>query len=273
PEGGEKGSICRMDSTSRHRWRSLRLSPTAVGGAIVAMSQVGPEEAEINLCKWPRKIFNMPEACLHGFPSDLLLIIATLIAMGGVVWFFWERLRKMEAAYLISVGIAIAFVGLIIATIGAWQQRSVAHQATPVPVFSPPALAMPIPQSKPAPQREFVNRTPSELLALHNGVTPIQAAKLLEPFKGLWIETEVVVGDRILPDTPKDHTYGYFGLPGNPNIGMVECRFDERWINHVSRLMQGEILMVRGKIGPHQTTRTLFLQECEIVRMPAARIQ
>jgi hypothetical protein len=69
--------------------RLLGLLSFLFGLALAAMG-VGPDEAEINLCKWPRKLFaNVPDACLHGIPSWALYLVALLLIIGGIAWLVW----------------------------------------------------------------------------------------------------------------------------------------------------------------------------------------
>jgi hypothetical protein len=68
--------------------RLLGLLPALIGFALFMM-QVGPDEAEINLCKWPRKLFaDLPDACLHGAPTWLLYLISAALILIGLAWLF-----------------------------------------------------------------------------------------------------------------------------------------------------------------------------------------
>ncbi len=90
-----------------------RLLLTAVGTMIWGMTQNGPDEAEVNFCKWPRKIFpSMSPDCLHGFPVELLLVIAFGLMAGGIIWYLWPRIRNGELRHLMLTGLAIAWIVL-----------------------------------------------------------------------------------------------------------------------------------------------------------------
>jgi hypothetical protein len=127
------------------------------------------------------------------------------------------------------------------------------HQST-TPTAVPPPNAIT--------QREFTTRSARELLDVYQtpGLSRLQASKLLEPYVGLWIETDSRVIN-VLSDTLPDHTYGYFNDPGNAEI---ECRFGPQWIKQISRLQPGEKVRIRGKIRSITNT-DLNLTDCEIV--------
>jgi hypothetical protein len=159
--------------------------------------------------------------------------------------------------------ILVMVVGaLIVAAGGLWYYTRRSDDSPNLPVApippSSPQVATPPPPAPP--MREFSNRTPGQLLAFFKDLTPLQANKLAEPYKGLWIEVETRVIN-VLPDTLPDHSYGYFRDADNSEI---ECRFSPKWINQVTRLAAGDAVKIRGKIS--QVTKTdVFLTECEIM--------
>jgi hypothetical protein len=83
--------------------RILRLLPTIIGSTVMFGAQVGPNDAERNLCAWVKMPFpNLPaaERCLHGLNTAYISIIALIAIIGGLVWFVWPwaapRLRKAD---------------------------------------------------------------------------------------------------------------------------------------------------------------------------------
>ena len=71
---------------------AFRLVPAAIFGSLALMTQVGPSEAEVNLCKW---IDVNTEGCLHGLPS----IIVWTVFVGGILlslaWYFLPTLDQI----------------------------------------------------------------------------------------------------------------------------------------------------------------------------------
>jgi hypothetical protein len=89
--------VGKIDSMQLSRLkRRARLLPTTIGFALGVMMQVGPDEAEINLCKWPKKLWpNLPDACLHGTPTWLLYLISVGLILIGLIWFFWPHIANV----------------------------------------------------------------------------------------------------------------------------------------------------------------------------------
>jgi hypothetical protein len=131
--------------------------------------------------------------------------------------------------------------------------------AAPQTVRSP--VAAPLTQPAGAPMREFAKLTATQLMALYNtlGLSKIQTAKLVEPYQGLWLETEAVVVF-VLPDSHPRRTYGQFKDDGG---ALIECRFGPEWINHISRMNQSDRVKIRGKISSINDT-AVYLLDCEI---------
>jgi len=112
-------------------------------------------------------------------------------------------------------------------------------------------------------QREFTQRTPHELLAFYVGHTALQADKLIEPYKGLWIRAEGTV-TFLGPDGSGFVTV----LRSGPDT--IECRLGNKWGPELGRLNNGDKLKVRGKISPNQNGSQLYLLEVEIDSDPPA---
>lgn len=90
------GKIESMESSRLKRL--ARLLPTPIGVTLGIMMQVGPNEAEINVCKWPKKLWpSLPDACLHGAPTWLLYLISTGLILTGLIWFFWPSIYGIVA--------------------------------------------------------------------------------------------------------------------------------------------------------------------------------
>jgi hypothetical protein len=112
-----------------------RLFPTFLGIGLPTMMQVGPDDAILNFCKWPRKFApSMPEACLPTWvTADHIYSLALVLIAGGIVWASWpylsegSRRRKMIIGltlFFCSVGTAIVGLSLIAAGESTPQQRA-----------------------------------------------------------------------------------------------------------------------------------------------------
>lgn len=129
--------------------------------------------------------------------------------------------------------------------------RSEAHQ---VPT------SLPAPATSPG-TREFTNRTPRELLAFYENVTPLQGDSLMTPFKGLWIkvagrvETVVDAGGGGAQVTLIDH-----------ERVRSACTFQRQWREALSRLSKNDKISATGRISDGQNGSTLYLLDCELVR-------
>ncbi|WP_152540034.1 hypothetical protein [Afipia sp. P52-10] len=74
-----------------------RLLPAALGIGIPTMMQVGPDDAILNLCKWPRKLWpDLPQNCLPGISSVWLYVAAGLLIIGSILWFAWPHLPAVR---------------------------------------------------------------------------------------------------------------------------------------------------------------------------------
>jgi hypothetical protein len=102
-------------------------------------------------------------------------------------------------------------------------------------------------------------RTSGELLAYYRqGLTPLQAGKLIKPYLGLWIEVKAKA-HMILDGGQDVVAVVYEG--GN----MVECRFVKHWEDALMRINPGDTVHVIGQIGPSQNGAQLYIQNCELV--------
>ena len=100
---------------------------------------------------------------VKSYPSSIGLFLAGCLCIGGAIYF-----------------------GLV-------------HPDRPVTPVPTQVVASPIPQ---VPQREFSKLKASQLLAMYNkpGLTNLQSAALVEPYYGLWLDTEVsVISIHLIP--------------------------------------------------------------------------
>ena len=207
-------------------------------------------------------------------PLGFFLLVIALLGVYLTNREFWHDLVQKrhgnpvqgEKVSLPALGMLLCVVGFIVCAIFYWTQtslpvpRNVSASPQPLP---PPPIEIPSQSAaeKDVPNvKEPANRTPRQLLALYEGRTPFQADKLIEPFKGLWVESDGEIRN-VLPDGRPGHSIAVLKT-GNDT---VECRFGPEWANHLGRFDIGESIKFRGKISPSQNGSQLYLSECEIV--------
>src|SRR2546429_5701449 len=85
------------------------------------MMQVGPDDAILNFCKWPRKIVALPENCLPGISASESYLLAALLVFISLLWFgrpyfkgITGRVRMLVGVLILCCGIGIGILGLSI---------------------------------------------------------------------------------------------------------------------------------------------------------------
>jgi hypothetical protein len=98
----------------------------------------------------------------------------------------------------------------------------------------------------------------AELIGFYRqGLTPLQAGKLIAPYLGLWIKASGTAHQVF--DGGAD-----VGIMMYDGGNAVECRFSRRWDEALMRINPGEQISVTGQIGPHQNGAQLYLRGCEL---------
>lgn len=86
------------------------LLPALIGAAIPTMMQVGPDDAVLNFCKWPRKFTpSLAENCLPWVSADELYIFAIVLLAGGLIWLTHPFLKIGTRQQKMAVGLALLF--------------------------------------------------------------------------------------------------------------------------------------------------------------------
>lgn len=112
------------------------------------------------------------------------------------------------------------------------------------------------------PARTFTTQTIQTLLGFYRGsLTGLQAAKLIEPFNGMWIRVEGNV-TLLMPDGNGAVCVLTTGDPTARNN--AELRFSSEWVTALSRLSNGDSVSAIGKIARYQNGSQLYLLECEL---------
>jgi hypothetical protein len=71
----------------RSFWRAI---PSTCVAAIVFGSKIGPSDAELNLCKWPKLFWSgVPDHCLAGMSSETFYLVAVTAFILTVMWGLW----------------------------------------------------------------------------------------------------------------------------------------------------------------------------------------
>lgn len=88
--------------------------------------------------------------------------------------------------------------------------------------------------------------SPRQLLAFYEDRTPLQADKLLQPYKGMGIESEGTVLTIL-----SDGNNGVIGVLRN-GADIIECRFAPKWRDALSSKGRGEQVRFRGIVSESQ---------------------
>lgn len=105
------------------------------------MMQVGPDDAILNLCKWPRKLFPVPENCLPGLSSNGIYVFAVALVCSGLLWFGWPVLKQgkrqecmITGTLILCFGIGIGIFGLSIIAAGERPEFATAKLNVSLPI-------------------------------------------------------------------------------------------------------------------------------------------
>jgi HD-GYP domain-containing protein (c-di-GMP phosphodiesterase class II) len=179
------------------------------------------------------------------------------------MWGILTSERFGVRAGVTALACAIVGVGLVEAVRLATNREATVGRSAPTQM----SAAFPPPVTGPS-TKEFTNRTPRELLAFYENVTPLQGDSLIAPFKGLWIrvagsvETVVDAGGGGVTATFTDH-----------ERARCLCRFERQWRAALSRLSKNDEISAVGRISEGQNGSTLYLVDCDLVESfhPIAR--
>lgn len=138
-------------------------------------------------------------------------------------------------------------------------QSQLRPQLMPITILETQPSATPSPIETPSKRTADITAQELSDLVQHRG--PLEAAKLMESYKGLWIEAEGEIMESSL--------VGGFGpvvrlRPQPFSSFQVECRFPFRLGKELEVGKEKQIIRVRGKIG-HYFLLTLTLEECELI--------
>jgi hypothetical protein len=84
--------------------RGLRLLPTLLASGLWAMTQVGPGEAQANLCHWLKLAWShTSDACLQGIPTGALYAVVAIAFFGRCSGDGTKDLKRMSRAKYLSL--------------------------------------------------------------------------------------------------------------------------------------------------------------------------
>jgi len=96
-----------------------RLVPAALSLAVPTMMQVGPDDAVLNFCKWPRKLApSLSENCLLGATANDVYVAIVLLFCASVLWFGWPYRKKSTQRAHMIYGIIILCCGMLVGVFG-----------------------------------------------------------------------------------------------------------------------------------------------------------
>ena len=128
---------------------------------------------------------------------------------------------------------------------------------------SPPGEKPPDQQpSQPIQQKEPSPRTAPELFALHEGRSGLEADRLLDPFKNLWIPPI----EGVIKVSVPDGGGGAMLVVGLENDNSLECHFAPARLKEVSRYKEGDRISVAGQVLRYTGAHLIVLWACEIAK-------
>lgn len=171
-----------------------------------------------------------------------IIILGLAIALSGVIW-QWRRATQPDPR--------IAALQSTVADLEQKLAKALKPKTPPSQPGQTPAVQSP---------KEVSLRSVRELLALHEKRSGLEADKLLEPFKGLWIP-------------PAQGTIGVLTSDGGSGGAMViirlssddaiECHFSSKWVRELSRYKEGDQLRITGRINHFTGGHLIVLTDCE----------
>lgn len=76
--------------------RLMRLIPAIIGGSLIFMAGVGPDEAVSNLSSWLGKVINPPLWIKAESVDTWVLSFASFLLIGSLIWFFWPLITGLR---------------------------------------------------------------------------------------------------------------------------------------------------------------------------------
>jgi hypothetical protein len=259
--------------------------PAAVGVWVPTMMQVGPDDAVLNLCKWPRKAFpDMAENCLPGVSASQIYIVAAILIALGVIWLTQPYLKGGTRREKMSVGLTLLFLSL---GVGIWGLSIIASgenlnkYAGGEPTTKPNQhTALNLPQTAQAdiqPQKTETNTPVTPPLPPEPAAPPIQqrppSAIHIGPgagIDGLRFEGNIVTGASQFIDN--EGTFTNSDLINNQvgPIPPIEVRPDAK----LARLSKADLLAKTNEMcaGLREFERVYDAERSRILQMPDSRL-
>jgi hypothetical protein len=209
------------------------------------------------------------------FRGALALSAAIVAAAGAFSFQYWEshlqeptrkairELAKNKAIVAVLTLIFTAYVGVLlpdlverIVRLNPTSAPTKIITTSPTPVQSP----TPMPVSTPTEERVFTDRTPGELLALFEGRTQFQAAKLVEPYAGKWMRVRGSL-NQVMPNGPP----GASTVIIMSNGKIIYCNTGPQSSERLMKMGRDDEIGLLGKISPYQSGGPFYLSDCELI--------
>jgi hypothetical protein len=192
-------------------------------------------------------------------------------AVGGFSFRYWEShlqeptrrvIRELVSNKAIVAALFLIFSGYLAVVVPNFIERfhklnpetsSPGNTATPPPTGVPASN----PRSAPSQERVFTDRTPGELMALFEGRTQLQAAKLIEPYTGQWMKVQGLLR-QVMPNG------GGTTVIINSNGKIVYCNTGPEWSERLMKTNTDDEIGLIGKIAQYQSGAPFYLQDCEL---------
>jgi hypothetical protein len=206
--------------------------------------------------------------------GSLALGAAIVAAAGAFSFRYWEShlqeptrrvIRELVSNKVIVAVLFLIFSGYFAVVVPNFIERlqklnPETTQPVKVVTPSPAPPATPIPAPAPPQERIFTDRTPGELMALFEGRTQFQAAKLIEPYKGQWMKVRGALR-QVMPNGPPGSTTVII----NSNDKIIYCNTGPEFAERLMKLNTDDEIGLIGKIAQYQSGAPFYLQDCELI--------
>jgi hypothetical protein len=171
-------------------------------------------------------------------------------------WLF----SNASLALIISLGLLVSGVSLYLNFRKPKTIEKIVYQAAPCPQ----GQEAPPPTGEKPNERVFTEKTPADLMKFYGqGLTALQAEKLIQPFVGLWVRADTRVTLLSSDDPATGSSVAGLQYSNGHDSAQIECRFSGKFQKELGRYSIGDRMRIIGRIAPGQVGGQLYLQECE----------
>jgi hypothetical protein len=210
-----------MSAASSEKKRSLwGIVPAALAVAIPTMMQVGPDDAIINLCKWPRKAWpSLAENCLPGISPTELYVLAIFLFAVGIIWITKPYRTGGTRRHKMAVGLSLLCFSIVV---GIWGMSILASSD----VNSTKAVMLPPESSSSVPPKNLPSTPPDGYSSGGSHSDPNQTGTRIAVWQNI---------NRQMDELSKLLNAGYSMLDGWPqNVRADREKEIQNWVTLVS---------------------------------------